>query len=180
MASTTITEALANLKTLHKRIEKKQQFVNDYLFRQEKLKDPLEKDGGSNAAIVRELQAILDLSLNIVNTRSAIAQANMTTNITVEGTTRTIADWLAWRRDIALIEQKHLAHLRSAISKIRSEAQRQGLEVVLAGSVAKDQNDIIVNINEQELATEIEYYEQVLGVLDGQLSLKNATVIIDV
>jgi hypothetical protein len=34
----------------------------------------------------------------------------------------------------------------------------------------------VININEQELAKEIELLEDTLGQLDGQLSLKNATV----
>lgn len=41
-----ITEALAELKTLNKRVEKKKEYVKAYLYRQEGLKDPLEKDGG--------------------------------------------------------------------------------------------------------------------------------------
>ncbi len=56
MTKITITEALAEGTTIEKRIAKKRQFVRDYLFRQEQLRDPL--DGGSNIAISRELQSI--------------------------------------------------------------------------------------------------------------------------
>lgn len=41
--SITITEALAEIKTVAKRIEKKRDFIRAYLSRQEGVRDPLEK-----------------------------------------------------------------------------------------------------------------------------------------
>ena len=38
---------------------------------------------------------------------------------------------------------------------------------------------LIVNVNERELAEKIENLENILGTLDGQLSRKNATIMID-
>ncbi len=38
--------------------------------------------------------------------------------------------------------------------------------------------DLLVNIDETALAREIEQFEDTFGQLDGQLSLKNATVTI--
>ena len=49
----TITEALAEIKTLEKRIQKKQEFVGSFLYRQEQFKDPLAAQGGSPAALPR-------------------------------------------------------------------------------------------------------------------------------
>lgn len=43
----TITEALAEIKTVGKRVEKKREFIKAFLARQDGVKDPLEKDGGS-------------------------------------------------------------------------------------------------------------------------------------
>lgn len=39
--------------------------------------------------------------------------------------------------------------------------------------------DIVVNVDEQQLAKDIERLEETLGTLDGVLSLKNATVMLD-
>ena len=58
--------------TAEKRIAKKREFVLGYLLRQEMLKDPLEKDGGSVSALRRELQAIHDLEEWRVAIRRAI------------------------------------------------------------------------------------------------------------
>ena len=43
----TITEALAEIPTIEKRITKKQEFITNYLFRVSSTRDPHEKDGGS-------------------------------------------------------------------------------------------------------------------------------------
>src|SRR5215831_611359 len=101
MAQITITEALAELKTIDKRIEKKREFVLSYLLRQEMFKDPLEKDGGSVSAIRREMQSIVDLEERRITIRRAVQQANERNSVMVGKQTRTIADWLVWRREVA-------------------------------------------------------------------------------
>lgn len=173
----TITEALAELKVLAKRIDAKRQFIGQYMMRPEQLKDPHEKDGGTVSAIQRERQAIADLQTNVLSIRRAIQQANDTTSITVGSMTRTIADWLVWRRDIAPGEQAFLKAVANGINQQRSEALKRGQNLA-PGDQAKP-GDVVVNINEQELAKESEELEATLGTLDGQLSLKNATVTIE-
>src|SRR3954447_22513178 len=126
MPPITITEALAELKTIDKRIEKKREFVLSYLLRQEMLKDPLEKDGGSVSAIKRELQAIHDLEERKVLIRRRVQAANERNTVTVGKQSRTIADWLVWRRDGAPIQQQFLASLRNKIEQARAEAARRG------------------------------------------------------
>lgn len=175
----TITEALAEIKTINKRLASKRQFVTSYLWRQEALKDPLE--GGSAVAIKRERQAILDLEERIVALRIAIDKANNDTAITVAGQTRTIQQWLSWRRDVAPGQSAFLGEMRNGIARMRQDAARKSLgvfEATGAEGKAKPQ-DIVVNIDEATLAAETEKMEEVLGALDGQLSLRNATTMID-
>jgi hypothetical protein len=179
MAQITITEALAELKTIDKRIAKKREFVLSYLLRQEMFKDPLERDGGSVSAIKRESQAIRDLEERKIVIRRAVQQANERNSVTVGRQTRTIADWLVWRREVAPVQQQFLAGIRGKIEQARQEATRKGGGLTSSAELAKP-NDVIVNVNEQELARDIEQLEEVLGALDGQLSLKNATLTIDV
>lgn len=176
----TITEALAEVKTTAKRIAKKREFVAQFLMRQDQFKDPLASDGGSALAIKRERQAIADLEMRVIRIRQAIQAANASTPIVVNGASRTVAEWLTWRREIAPDAQKFLASLRQGINNTRTNAQKQGLAVVGEGQAAQKPGDVVVNVNEQELAKEIEDMEQTLGVLDGLLSLKNATVLIEV
>lgn len=172
----TITEALAEIKTIQKRLEKKRAFIDGFLFRQDGIKDPLEKDGGSFQVVARERQAIADLEARIVAIRRGIQSANETTPVIINGVTRSVAEWLVWRRDVAPGAKQFLEHMRTKLGGLRNQAQKSGSAVVAAGSQAEKATDYIVNINEQELAAEIERLEDTLGQLDGQLSLKNATV----
>lgn len=176
----TITEALAELKTMQKRIEKKREYVGAFLVRQDGIKDPLEKDGGSAVVIARERQAIADLEQRHVAIRTAIQKINQTTPITVADTTKTIAEWLTWRKEIAVGAQKFNNSLRETIHRARTQAQQKGWQTRAAGEVAQAPTDFVVMVDEAQLAADAERYETILGTLDGQLSLKNATVLIEV
>ena len=178
MSQVTITEALAELKTIDKRVQKKREFILSFLLRQEMMKDPLQADGGAVSAIKREQQSIGDLLERKVAIRRAIQTANAVMFVVIGNDKRTIADWLVWRRDVAPLKQQFFNELRGRIEATRQEAQRKGVQVV--NGEAQKPTDIIVNVNEQELAKQIEAMEETLGVLDGQLSLKNATMTIDV
>lgn len=175
----TITEALAEIKTIEKRINSKREFVRTYLCRHEGLKDPLEKDGGSAKMIQEAEQAIWDLELRIVDLRHAIAHANVNTPITIEGEERSVADWLTWRREIAPNKQRYLGNLMGQLNDTRKQAQSKGYNVLsnVTSADAKP-TDILVNIDEKKLSSEIEKMANILGQLDGQLSLKNATVMV--
>jgi hypothetical protein len=176
MSKLTITEALAEVTTIEKRIAKKRQFVRDYLYRQEQLRDPLE--GGSDNAIAKELQGIGDLEERRVRIRGVISESNAGTDVSVNGSTRSVAGWLVWRREIAPQQQTFFTQLRSDIQRVRQEAQSQGVLVVAAEGAAKP-GDVIINLDEQDLATQSESLEETLGFLDGQLSLKNATTFVE-
>ena len=178
MSKLTITEALAEIQTIRKRISKKQKFVQNYLYRQEMLKDPLQADGGSVAAIEHELQSIHDLETRQIELRRAIAKANTVNTIKAGEYEMTIADWLVWRREIAPGLQTFLSRLSYQLVQIRQEAQRKG--AIVTSGEAKNPQDYIVNISERKLTEDIENLETILGTLDGQLSLKNATIVIDV
>ncbi len=176
----TMTEALAELKTIGKRIEKKREYVGTFLCRQDGIKDPLEKDGGSVEALKRERQAIADLETRHVLIRTSIQKKNQETPITIGDTTKTIAEWLTWRKEIAGGAQSFVNKMRQQIQNARNQAQQKGWGVVTPGAPASAPTDLVVMVDESELAASAERFESILGTLDGQLSLKNATVMIDV
>lgn len=157
MSELTITEALAELKTLGKRIDKKREYVNQVLFRQDGFKDPLEKDGGSIEVIRRERQAIDDLIKRHVSIRVAIQKKNLETPITVGQTTRTIAEWLTWRKEISSGEQSFISKMRLSIAGARTQAHQKGMNVILPGETAQKPADILINVDESELAKDIKF-----------------------
>lgn len=173
-----ITEGLAELKTLEKRIAKKREYVRGFLFRADGLRDPLEKDGGSAKVIDAELQAISDLTQRQVAIRTAIQATNLSTPLTVAGKVLSIAQWLTWRKEVSEGEQAFISQLRQALVQARNQAQQRGNAVIPPGGAASAPQDLHVNVNEADLAKQAEHLETVLGDLDGQLSLKNATIAI--
>lgn len=178
MAELTITESLSEIKTIDARILKKREFIASSLYRQEQLKDPFEKQGGAAVVIAQERQAIGDLSERKITLRRAIQTANEVTMVTVGKSTRSIADWLVWRREVAPGQKQMLADFATGIRTIRAEAQRKGMAIVTTGDLASKPTDLILHIDEKLLADQIEELESVLGGLDGQLSLRNATTMV--
>lgn len=174
----TITEALADIKTVSKRIEKKREFILNYLARPDGIKDPLEKEGGSHEAIMREAQAVGDLESRIIALRRGIGLANDKTTVEVGGVSRSVTDWLTWRRDVAPKHKEFLARVSATVKQIRDTAKKQGFQTLTPGATATQPNDVVVNISEASLASDIERIETILGELDGRLSLHNATVMI--
>jgi len=181
MAQLTITEALAEIKTIGKRVDAKRQFVSQYVARQEIVRVPLANQGGSAAAIKAELQSIHDLEERAINIRLAINAANVATMVTVAEVTRSIAGWITWRRDVAPKVKAFQAGMRSGIANIRRESLQKGMNIVQSvNSTEQSDKNVVINVDELALAKEAEEMENVLGTLDGLLSLKNATVLIDV
>lgn len=167
-----VTQALAEIKTIDKRIAKKHEFMMQYLVRQEKFKDPLVSEGGSAMALHSAQQSISDLLERKIALRRAILQSNMETSLTVEGMTLSVQDWLTWKREVAPGQVARLSAIATAISGIRNEALRKGVSV---GASEPKPDDVIINVGEAELAAARERLEKILGDLDGQLSIMNAT-----
>ena len=180
MARLTITEGLAEIKTLNSRIKKQQEFLNGYIVRPDQLKDPLEKDGGSPKVLRETMQSLRDLTANLVAIRRAIAQVNATTELTIEGQTKTIQEWLVWRKEVAPMMRVTHQGLVNRIQQARNEALKRGGSLLAPGQTQETKPaDIIVNLDERQLSQELEMFERILGALDGQLSLKNATTFIE-
>lgn len=171
-----ITEGLAEIKTIGKRIESKKRYILTYLTREERLRDPLE--GGSKEAIQREMQGIVDLQTRLEAIRVAILKKNLETTLTVGKVTKPVFNWLVWRREVAPGAQNFFNQLFGQLQSVRQTAARAGVAVT-AGEAAKP-TDIMVNVNEKVLNRSAEEMEQILGDLDGQLSMINATTEIEV
>lgn len=172
----TITEALAEIKTIGKRITKKREAAMVYLSRQDGLRDPLAAHGGSAEFILKERQSIADLEARILALRNGIRHANDATTVVINGMSATISDWIVWRRDVAPGLQQFLVTVRSKLNQVRENAKRQGFGLAPPGSQPEKPTDYVINVDEGAYLAEAEKLEDTLGQLDGQLSLKNATV----
>lgn len=180
MTQTTITEALAEIKLVNAKIEKKKAFVLQYLARQDGVKDPLEKQGGSFKAVESELQAINDLFKRVIKIRLGINDANAKTTLTILDKSLTVAEWLVWKRDVAPKQKDILNSLQINIGNLRNQARKQGQNVMMSGQQPESPADFIVNVDELALAKQIEALQEMTDSLDGKLSLHNATTTVEV
>lgn len=192
MAKITITEALAEIKTIGARIETKRAYILKHVVRNAALVDPLVEQGGSRSVISSEIQSIRDLNKRIVIIRNAITKANMETLITINEHTMTVHDWLVWRREVATGEKNFLQAIGNGINQARSFLNPQNFSqatstsvqrrTTVQGSYITEQAPIAVaiNIDESQLQNWTEDMENILGTLDGRLSLINATTFVDV
>lgn len=178
MPKLTITEALAEIKTAQSRIAKKREAVMRYFSRDSRLRDPLEQEGGSKEYVRKERQSIRDLETRIVRIRSAIQDVNLKTTLAINGSTKSVAEWLNWRREISNNQKSFLGQMAAALTQVRQNALRQGMTVTDKESYAP--GDVVISVSEQDLSKEIEEMETTLGTLDGKLSLLNATVTVEV
>jgi hypothetical protein len=173
----TITEALAEIATIDKRLPKKASDLIPYVARVEQVKDPMEKSGGSAKYLREQRQSFSDLLARKVALRAAIAKSNAETEITIAGKSMSVADWLVWKRECHVSLQNMRRGLLSQAQGARAAAQKQGVMLVKVGEGQPD--DIVVNLDEGELLQEIDEAEEQFGLLDGLLSLKNATTFVE-
>ena len=179
---TTITEALADIKTSQARITKKRQSIKSFLGRDARIRDPMENEGGSREFIRRELQSIADLETKIVNIRSAIQASNLEATLEIEGRKMTLSNWLNWRREVSQGAKGFMAEVAAMLDQQRKQATSRGQPTTYAAAPSPDPQvgEWVVNVSEKELAEQIDQMEMTLGQLDGKLSLLNATTLIDV
>lgn len=173
----TITEALADIKTINDRIAKKRHHSTGYILRESRVVDPHASNGGSEAYVSQEWQAISDLELRIVALRGAIQRVNHATMLTVSNVTKSVADWLTWRREIYKPRIAYLEGVHSAIQRARDQWKPTRAANVPQGA---EDAKLIVNVNEPALLAEIEQMQQMFNELDGKLSLINATTTVHV
>lgn len=176
---TTITQALAELKLADKKIAVQADFVRKNIARNEGVKDPFEKQGGSPKLVAEAMQSIKDLFERKITLRRAIAKANDSTSLTILDKTMTISEWLIWRRDVAPGLGKFTVDLGNLIQQTRERAQKNGQAIVpytaLGAETELKASDIVVNADELSLHRAHQTQVEILGVLDGELSMLNAT-----
>src|SRR5690349_8695386 len=176
MATITVAEALARIAAYRRRIDAKQNLVDAYLLRQASYRDPLGAAGGTAAALAAERDSLRALEEQTILLRRRVQNAYEAAPITFGNRTRSLADWLVWRREVATRRLNFLNALSRRIERARARAARQGGRDLSAAGKA----DIVVHLNEQELAQESETLAELVGYLAGQLALKNATLTVEV
>lgn len=176
----TITEALAEIKLIDKKVSSGGEFIKTYAVRSAAFADPLQKNGGSPNVLASQIQSVNDLLKRKLFLRESINRKNAETHVVIEGEDKTISEWLVWRREVAPLEQSTLRSIVQKVEAERAATTRQAAQVVSDEKAAVNQRDLIVHVPEKVFHDRLAKIDDILGRLDGILSMKNATVQLEV
>lgn len=179
MEKMTVTEALSEVNLIKKKIKSKQEKIRGALFRVEHVKDPFESDGGSEKMIQSEHQSLSDLNRRLEKIRSGISRANLETTITLGEEEKTIHDWLIWKREIATDYTTFVKDICNVV-KVNNDAQAKNPQVYKDDEGKIHLVKPITNVDYSEWLKRHEKLIEKYENLDGKLSLKNATILIQI
>ena len=175
----TITEALAEIKLISNKLEKKRQFVLQNTMKVKQAPDSMAADGGIKQVIQSELQSIADLEDRLCGLRWAIMRTNTTEIIEIMGKVRTLYEWLVWRKEVSN-NQKYFYKQIYDVTKNEMDS------LAKAPRLYKPNDDstptlveIEPNLDYMSYAAKAATVGEILDKLDGILSLKNATLLVD-
>lgn len=175
----TLTEALQETKTLKERIQKKRERVTQFLCRTALMRDRMEEEGGEEEHVRRELQAISDMEERLLDVKHSIIVANSTTVVTVEGVTRTIEDWIHWKREVAPLRKSFIERVLKHVEELRQRFDQDRRSHSSNESIDPKSFNLVVNADERVLQKELEQLELILSSLDAKLSVKNAGTLVE-
>lgn len=173
----TITEALAEINLIKKKIEDGETGVRSILVRASHVPDFYQEHGGAPLMIQRTQQSLKDLRKRLLDIRSGISKANIENKISIDGDERSIFDWLTWKREVYPSLEKSLKEQIQTLKKSAEEETNRP-------QVWKDEEGktkLVSYVRNADLRTMEDEYSKIVeifGRLDGQLSLKNATITI--
>lgn len=177
-AKYTITEALAELKTLDKRIASTKDFILKYAVRQGSTIDPLDDEGGSHVVVPRKMQSIADLLDRKVKLRTAINAANSNTSLTIGSITKTVSEWIIWRRESFSTELDSFRQLQAKVLDARRQCAQADVKLIEDGKQPERVQEASCFISESYISKKIDELVEIESTLDGKLSLVNATTVI--
>lgn len=179
MEKITITEALSEINLIKKKIEKKKEVVVANLARAKHMPDPFYNQGGSAEAMRAELQSIIDLDERLITIRGRISKANSANSISIEGTERSINDWLTWKREVAEEENKFFMDICNK-TKANMDHWAKSPQVYKDEEGKTHLVEFESNLDYALLLKGAEKAADIIEKLDGQLSLKNALIVVEV
>lgn len=188
-----VQKALGELKLIDARVQQYRRDVETHSHRAAAIKDPFQKTGGTEKFISERIQSINDLSVRRVRIRTAISRANLDASLTLnlpigtgeaaktETITRTVAEWLAYKRDVLPGALQFVQTVRGSLAQLRRLAATKGGAVV---TPASEQDaaaaDLVINIDEAAFTLEAERLSAIQQVLDTELSIFNATATVEI
>lgn len=170
-----IIEALKNLKTIQKRIEKNCQQINEYCAYVSTETPAFETAEKQEAQVQSLIQSNLDLELEYLRLKRAIDNTNLFTNATIVTPTRTytypISELITIRRTAGQFRTRTYQSLNSgrAISRLQTYFNQKG------GVDPANPAKVVSLYKEEEKNAALLEWESLLSQIDATLEVVNAT-----
>jgi predicted dithiol-disulfide oxidoreductase (DUF899 family) len=178
MERMTITEALSEIKLIKAKTDKLRQLVKANLYRFEEQPDIFEKEGGSKRFAEATTQAVKDHEDRLTKIRAAITKANLENTITLGSDTKSIFEWITWKREVSQARFTFINGIQQELKNVEDKFRREP-------PAYRDKEQVLVfykvqyNLDYSTFVTKAQEVADQLQKLDGQLSLKNATLVIE-
>lgn len=179
MEKITITEALSEINLIKKKVDKKRQTILGLLVKAKNLPDPMQSQNGSKEFIKSEVQSMEDLNTRLIRLKGSIAKANIDNKIKVNGYEKNIHDWLIWKRDISKFEIGFTGEVYKTVKSHFDSLQKQP-QVYKTEDGTTKLVEYESMVEQGDFLKKAEDLQEVFDKLDGQLSLKNATIVIEI
>jgi hypothetical protein len=166
-----LAEALTSIKTDKKKWETDKNFVMANVVRDDRLKDSLEAQGGTKTVLQRTLQSMEDHETQIVAKLYAIQGANREVKLTIGSKTKSVGEWIIWRREVAPMREKRFNELLSRIEQSKQMVNNPRYVAAAPGQDLK----VLVEIDEKKLLDTMKEHQDIMGAIDSKLSVLNAT-----
>lgn len=163
MPALSITRALAEIALQKEQIVREINFVKEHVSLPANRIDPLANDGGSQKVLQSKMQSIRDKADYVGRLRRAIAHSNAETTVEVDYITKTVEEWLIWKRDIYPL-------LLQATSSVSTTLTRSQLS----------KEEVINFLSPDEAFENLRELQNIYNRLDAALSESNAVTKVNV
>lgn len=163
-----IIEALKNLKTIQKRMEKNCAEITQYCAYVSTENPAFETEDKQKAEVQSLIQANMDLEVEYLRLKKAIEQTNLNVSVTIGSRTYTITELISIKRVVGRLHTMTYGALdpRAAVQRL-NEIYRKGVD---AANPAR----VVALYKEEDKNRNLRDWQEFLDQIDGRLEVVNA------
>ena len=160
-----LIEAMKELKLIVAKISRNREETIKYSSGLSNEKPVFETEKAQSEYVARLIQSTEDLVKRYLDLKSAIEYTNLKTKVTIHGETRSISEWLVYKRNLAGIRHHAYQAANDSVALGRKSKDAAALKDV---QIVRYYDEAVMNAKLRNLI-------EILGSLDGTLEVINAT-----
>ena len=163
-----IVEALKNLKTIEKRVEKNCQRINQYAAWVSVETPAFETEERQKQEVQSLVQANLDLETEYLRLKTAIESTNLAVSVTINGKTYSISNLVTIKRKVKEFRTRTYQALQANSAVTRMQ------QIYAKGFDAGNPPKVVAAFKEEEKNAKVREWEDFVSAIDGKLEVVNA------